>query len=151
MVGKEIDQAYMQRLQTLILDPQIIREAKSLRIIYTPLHGTGSVIIKPMLKRLGFNFQVVQDQDRFDGRFPTVKSPNPENAGALTMAINLAEKEDAVVVLAADPDCDRLGAAGRASHGTLKLLTGNHVGSILAWYVPRPLCEQVVPETRTAE
>src|SRR5213076_720942 len=76
-LGREIDEAYMQRLETLILDPQIIREAKSLRIIYTPLHGTGSVIVKPMLKRLGFNFQVVQEQDGFDGRFPTVKSPNP--------------------------------------------------------------------------
>src|SRR6266536_3786094 len=71
MIGKEIDEAYMHRLETLILDPQMIREAKSLRIIYTPLHGTGSVIIKPMLKRLGFNFTVVQEQDRFDGRFPT--------------------------------------------------------------------------------
>ena len=92
-IGKRIDEAYMQRLESLILDPQIIREAKSLRIIYTPLHGTGAVIIKPMLKRLGFNFQVVAEQDRFDGRFPTVKSPNPENAEALTMAIELAQKE----------------------------------------------------------
>ena len=133
-LGREIDEAYMQRLETLILDPQIIREAKSLRIIYTPLHGTGSVIIKPMLKRLGFNFQVVQDQDRFDGRFPTVKSPNPENAGALTMAINLAEKEDADLVVATDPDCDRMGAAVRTKAGKMKLLTGNQVGSLLAWY-----------------
>ncbi|PYJ72835.1 MAG: hypothetical protein DME75_03415 [Verrucomicrobia bacterium] len=113
MLGEEIDQAYMQRLETLILDPQVIREAKSLRIIYTPLHGTGSVIIKPMLKRLGFNFQVVQEQDRFDSRFPTVKSPNPENAEALTMAIDLAEKENADLVVATDPDCDRMGAAVR--------------------------------------
>src|SRR6266487_3490196 len=95
MIGKDIDQAYMRRLETLILDPQMVREAKSLRIVYTPLHGTGSVIIKPTLNRLGFKFQVVPEQDRFDGRFPTVKSPNPENAEALTMAINLAQKEDA--------------------------------------------------------
>ncbi len=101
-IGKDIDQAYMRRLETLILDPQVIREAKLLRIIYTPLHGTGSVIIKPMLTRLGFNFQVVPEQDRFDGRFPTVKSPNPENAEALTMAINLAQKEDADLVVATD-------------------------------------------------
>src|SRR5438270_9696407 len=82
-IGKDIDQAYMRRLETLILDPLMIREAKLLRIIYTPLHGTGSVIIKPMLTRLGFNFQVVPEPDRFDGRFPTVNSPNPENAEAL--------------------------------------------------------------------
>src|SRR6266446_4690174 len=110
-IGKDIDQAYMRRLETLILDPLVIREAKSLRVVYTPLHGTGSVIIKPMLARLGFNFQVVPEQDRFDGRFPTVKSPNPENAEALTMAISLAQKQDADLVVATDPDCDRMGAA----------------------------------------
>src|SRR5437773_1437688 len=133
-IGKDIDQAYMRRLETLILDPQVIREAKSLRIIYTPLHGTGSVIIKPMLTRLGFNFQVVPEQDRFDGRFPTVKSPNPEDAEALTMAINLAQKEDADLVVATDPDCDRMGAAVRSKDGKMKLLTGNQIGSLLAWY-----------------
>src|SRR4026207_407570 len=101
----------MQRLETLVIDPTVVREAKSLKIIYTPLHGTGSVIIKPMLTRLGFNFQVVPEQDHFDGRFPTVKSPNPENAEALTMAINLAQNQDADLVIATDPDCDRMGAA----------------------------------------
>ncbi len=133
-IGKDIDQAYMRRLETLVLDPQVIREAKSLRVIYTPLHGTGSVIIKPLLTRLGFNFQVVPEQDRFDGRFPTVKSPNPENAEALTMAINLAQKEDADLVVATDPDCDRMGAAVRAKDGKMKLLSGNQIGSLLAWY-----------------
>src|SRR5881398_231465 len=102
-LGKEIDEAYMQRLETLILDPQIIRETKSLRIIYSPLHGTGRVIIEPMLKRLGFRFDVVAEQDRFDGRFSTVRSPNPENAEALTMAIDLAKNEDADLVVATDP------------------------------------------------
>src|SRR5256884_2297104 len=124
----------MRRLETLILDPQMIREAKSLRIVYTPLHGTGSVIIKPMLTRLGFNLQVVPEQDRFDGRFPTVKSPNPENSEALTIAIDLAQKEDADLVVATDPDCDRMGAAVRGKDGKMKLLTGNQVGSLLAWY-----------------
>jgi phosphoglucomutase len=143
-IGKEIDEAYMQRLETLILDPQIIRKAKSLRIIYTPLHGTGAVIIKPMLKRLGFNFQVVPEQDRFDGRFPTVKSPNPENAEALTMAIDLAQKEDADLVVATDPDCDRMGAAVRAKNGKMKLLTGNQIGSLLAWYRTKTLFDEGV-------
>ena len=133
-IGKDIDQAYMRRLETLILDPLMIREAKSLRIIYTPLHGTGSVIIKPMLTRLGFNFQVVPEQDRFDGEFPTVKSPNPENPEALTMAINLAQKEDADLVVATDPDCDRMGAAVRSKDGKMKLLSGNQIGSLLVWY-----------------
>ena len=133
-IGKDIDQAYMRRLETLVLDPRTIREAKSLRIIYTPLHGTGGIIIKPMLTRLGFNFQLVPEQDCLDGRFPTVKSPNPEYGEALTMAIKLAESENADLVIATDPDCDRMGAAVRAKDGKMKLLTGNQIGSLLAWY-----------------
>src|SRR5213075_2300137 len=133
-----------------ILDPKIIRKAKSLRIIYSPLHGTGRVIIEPMLKRLGFNFEVVPEQDHFDGRFPTVKSPNPENAEALTMAIDLAKKEDADVVVATDPDCDRMGAALRATDGKLKLLTGNQIGSLLAWYRTRTLFEKGVLNKQNA-
>jgi len=144
MIGTDIDEAYMRRLGTLVLDPTVIREAKSLKIVYTPLHGTGGVIIEPMLKRLGFNLEVVPEQDHFDGRFPTVKSPNPENAEALTMAIDLAEKEDADVVVATDPDCDRMGAAVCASDGKMKLLTGNQIGSILAWYRTRTLFEKGV-------
>jgi phosphoglucomutase len=149
-IGTDIDEAYMQRLETLVLDPTVIRDAKSLKIIYTPLHGTGSVIIKPMLKRLGFNFKVVPEQDHFDGRFPTVKSANPENAEALTMAIDLAEREDADVVVATDPDCDRMGAAVRASDGKMKLLTGNQTGSILAWYRTRTLFEKGVLNKQNA-
>ena len=73
----------MQRLETLVLDRELVRAAKDLRIVFTPIHGTGGVIIKPMLQRLGFKFSVVAAQDEFDGRFPTVTSPNPENAEAL--------------------------------------------------------------------
>src|SRR5947199_700891 len=150
MIGKDIDQVYMRRLETLILDPQMIREAKSLRIVYTPLHGTGSVIIKPMLTRLGFNFQVLPEQDGFDGRFPTVKSPNPEYAEALTMAINLAQKEDADLVVATDPDCDRMGAAVRGKDGKMKLLTGNQTGSLLAWYRIKTLFDKGVLNKQNA-
>jgi len=150
MIGRDVDEAYMQRLETLVLDPTVIRDAKSLKIIYTPLHGTGSVIIEPTLKRLGFNFEVVPEQDHFDGRFPTVKSPNPENAEALTMAIDLAEKEDADVVVATDPDCDRVGAAVRARDGKMKLLTGNQIGSLIAWYRTRTLFEKGVLNKQNA-
>src|SRR5438067_473809 len=149
-IGKDLDQAYMRRLETLILDPRVIRDAKSLKIVYTPLHGTGSVIIKPMLTRLGFNLQVVPEQDRFDGRFPTVKSPNPENAEALTMAINLAQKQDADLVVATDPDCDRMGAAVRGRDGNMKLLTGNQIGSLLAWYRIRTLFDKGVLDKQNA-
>jgi phosphoglucomutase len=150
VIGKDIDQAYTRRLETLILDPRVIREAKSLRIVYTPLHGTGGVIIKPMLSRLGFNFQVVPEQDGFDGRFPTVKSPNPEYGEALTMAINLAEKENADLVAATDPDCDRLGVAVRAKDGKMKLLTGNQIGSLLAWYRIKTLFDKDVLDRQNA-
>ncbi|HEV3100048.1 MAG TPA: phospho-sugar mutase [Candidatus Udaeobacter sp.] len=150
MIGTDLDEAYMRRLETLVLDPTVIREAESLKIVYTPLHGTGGVIIEPMLKRLGFNFEVVPEQDHFDGRFPTVKSPNPENAEALTMAIDLAKKEDADVVVATDPDCDRMGAAVRASNGKMKLLTGNQIGSLLACYRTRTLFEKGVLNKQNA-
>ena len=150
VIGKNIDQAYMHRLETLILDPRVIREAKSLRIVYTPLHGTGSVIIKPMLMRLGFNFQVVPEQDCFDGRFPTVKSPNPEYGEALTMAINLAERENADLVAATDPDCDRMGVAVRTRDGKMKLLTGNQIGSLLAWYRIKTLFDKGVLNKQNA-
>ena len=154
-LGKEIDEAYMQRLETLILNPKIIREAKSLRLVYSPLHGTGRVIIEPMLKRLGFNFDVVPEQNRFDGRFPTVKSPNPENAEALTMAIDLAEREDADLVVATDPDCDRMGAAVRSAPETgaitrMKLLTGNQIGSLLAYYRTKTLFDRGILNQKNA-
>jgi phosphoglucomutase len=150
-IGKDIDQAYMRRLETLILDSQVVREAKSLRIIYTPLHGTGSVIIKPMLTRLGFNFRVVPEQDCLDGRFPTVKSPNPEYGEALTMAIKLAESENADLVVATDPDCDRMGVAVRTKDGEMKLLTGNQIGSLLAWYRIKTLFDKAVLNQQNAE
>src|SRR5262245_17174153 len=149
-IGKDVDETYMQRLETLVLDPTVIRTAKSLKIIYTPLHGTGSVIIKPMLERLGFNFTVVPEQDQFDGRFSTVKSPNPENPDALTMAMELTEKENADVVLATDPDCDRMGAAVRGVDGKMKVLTGNQIGSLLAWYRTKTLFEKNILNKQNA-
>jgi phosphoglucomutase len=87
-----------------------------------------------MLGKIGLNFSVVPEQDQFDGRFPTVKSPNPENAEALNLGISLAQKEHADLVIATDPDCDRMGVAVRTSSGEMKLLSGNQIGSLLAWY-----------------
>jgi phosphoglucomutase len=138
-LGREIDEAYMNRLESLILNKELVRSAKSLRIVFTPLHGTGGVIIEPMLKRLGFNFRVVEEQDRFDGNFPTVASPNPENAAALRLGMELAEKEGAELVIATDPDCDRMGVAIRTAGGKMELLTGNQIGSLLAYYRTRTL------------
>ncbi|MEY2507896.1 MAG: phosphoglucomutase [Verrucomicrobiota bacterium] len=139
LLGREIDDAYMERLETLVLNKELVRATKDLRIVFTPLHGTGGVIIKPMLERLGFNFTVVKEQDRFDGNFPTVESPNPENAPALRLGVELAEKTGADLVVATDPDCDRMGVAVRTASesepdGQMKLLTGNQIGSLMAYY-----------------
>jgi phosphoglucomutase len=134
VLGREVDEAYMERVESLILNKELVRAAKSLRVVFTPLHGTGGVIIKPMLERLGFTFDVVEEQDRFDGNFPTVESPNPENAAALRLGVELAEKTKADLVVATDPDCDRMGVAVRAEDGTMKLLSGNQIGSLMAYY-----------------
>ena len=149
-IGPEVDQAYMQRLETLVLDPHLVHSAKSLGIVFTPLHGTGGVILKPMLHRLGFSCHVVAAQDRFDGSFSTVKSPNPENAEALSMGIDLARKTNADLVLGTDPDCDRLGVAVRTSNGDMKLLTGNQTASLIAWYRVKTLFDQGVLTTANA-
>src|SRR5437773_6605333 len=133
-IGRKIDRAYMERLGTLILDRGLIERTRDLKIVYTPIHGTGGVIVKPMLRKIGLNFSVVPEQDQFDGRFPTVKSPNPENAEALNLGISLAQKQNADLVVATDPDCDRMGVAVRTSSGEMKLLSGNQIGSLLAWY-----------------
>jgi phosphoglucomutase len=140
-LGREIDEAYMARLEDLILNKEVVRAAKSLRIVYTPIHGTGGVIIKPMLARLGFDFRVVDEQDRFDGEFPTVPSPNPENAEALRLGVELADKEQADLVVATDPDCDRMGVAVRSAQGDMQLLSGNQIGSLLAYYRVKTLFE----------
>jgi phosphoglucomutase len=133
-LGHEVDEAYMKRLETLIVDRRALSSAKSLRIVFTPLHGTGAVTLKPMLQRLGFNFEVVPEQEKFDPRFSTVKSPNPENAEALALGIELARKTKADIVIATDPDSDRLGVAVRSASSEMKLLSGNQIGSLLAYY-----------------
>ena len=133
-LGHEVDEAYMKRLETLIVDRRALSSAKSLRIVFTPLHGTGAVTLNPMLQRLGFNFEVVPEQEKFDPRFSTVKSPNPENAEALALGIELARKTKADIVIATDPDSDRLGVAVRDASSEMKLLSGNQIGSLLAYY-----------------
>ncbi|MEY2479423.1 MAG: phosphoglucomutase [Verrucomicrobiota bacterium] len=149
-LGSAMDDAYMRRLETLVLDPEMVSVQKSLRIVFTPIHGTGGVIIKPMLEKFGFSFSVVEEQDRFDARFPTVQSPNPENAEALTLGIALAKKDDADLVVATDPDCDRVGVAVRAQDGELKLLTGNQIGSLIAFYRAKTLFDKGVLNAQNA-
>ena len=147
-MGAEIDIAYMERLETLVLAPYLIQSQKDLRIIFTPIHGTGGAIVKPMLERLGFSCATVPEQEAMDGRFPTVKSPNPENAEALAMAVELAKQTGADLVIATDPDADRMGIAARNAQGEIRLFSGNQIGSLLAYYRIKTLIEQgvITPE-----
>jgi phosphoglucomutase len=136
MLGNDTDQKYLARVETMMLQPELLQkeEAKKLKIVFTALHGAGGVLVPVLLKKLGFNFLTVPEQDVQDGRFPTVKSPNPENAPALKMAVDLANKEGADIVIGTDPDCDRMGVGVRDAKGEMVLLTGNQVGSLMGWY-----------------
>jgi phosphoglucomutase len=142
VVGTELDEAYKSRLRSLVLRPEVVDGQKDLKIVFTPIHGTGAVISVPVLRSLGFQVLTVPAQDKADGSFPTVKSPNPENAEALSMAIALAEKEGADLVIGTDPDCDRMGVAFRDAQKGMQLLTGNQIGSLLAYYRTKTLKEQ---------
>jgi phosphoglucomutase len=135
-LGDEMDQLYLARVETMMLQPELLKKeaAKKLKIVFTALHGAGGVLVPVLLKKLGFNFLTVPEQDVRDGRFPTVKSPNPENASALKMAVDLANKEGADIVIGTDPDCDRMGVGVRNAAGEMVLLTGNQVGSLMGWY-----------------
>jgi phosphoglucomutase len=133
ILGQEMDRIYMDRLRTVLLRPDLL-EGRKAKVVYTNLHGTGGVIIVPMLRELGFEVITVPEQDGGDGRFPTVESPNPENAPALAMAIALAEEVGADAVIGTDPDCDRMGVAVRNGRGEMELLTGNQIGSLIGWY-----------------
>lgn len=133
-LGTDVDEAYMQRLETIVVDRSVLHDATSLRIVFTPLHGTGAITLEPILKRLGFNFEIVPEQEKFDPKFSTVKSPNPENAEALTMGIELAKKTKADIVVATDPDSDRIGVALRNASDQMILLSGNQIGSLLSYY-----------------
>ncbi|MEI8005574.1 MAG: phospho-sugar mutase [Bacteroidota bacterium] len=135
-IGREIDEAYLARLQTLSLSPDVIRQQKDLKIVYTPLHGTGRVMVPEILKRFGFeNIHPVPEQMIADGNFPTVKSPNPEEHSALDMGMKLAEQLNADLVMATDPDADRVGIAVRDTEGKMILLNGNQTASLLFYYV----------------
>lgn len=149
-IGREIDEAYMRRIESLVLDPGMVRAQNDLKIVFTPIHGTGGVISVPMLERLGFACMVVPEQTEMDGRFPTVKSPNPENAEALDMARKLAEAESADLVIGTDPDADRMGVYVRGADGTMHLLTGNQIGSLMAYYRAKTLFEQGVLDASNA-
>ena len=136
-VGKEMDDKYIEKLKSLVLNPEIVKEeGKSLKVVYTPLHGTGNMIAERLLKEIGIeNLYVVPEQKDPDGNFPTVDYPNPEDPKAFKLALELAKKVDADVVLATDPDADRLGVFAKNSKtGKYMDYTGNMSALLIAEY-----------------
>ncbi|HPF86640.1 MAG TPA: phospho-sugar mutase, partial [Candidatus Limiplasma sp.] len=135
--NQEVDDEYIRRVKTLSINPDIVRqEGKTLKIVYTPLHGSGNVPVRRILKEIGITgVSVVKEQELPDGNFPTVKVPNPEDPNAFTLAIKLANEVGAEVCFATDPDCDRLGVAVRQKDGSFRLLTGNQIGCLMLYYI----------------
>lgn len=137
VIGEAMDDLYIAQLKKLIIDPEVIeQEAKDFTIVYTPLHGTGNIPVRRILKEIGFtNVYVVPEQELPDGNFPTVGYPNPEDAKAFALALKLAEEVSADVVMATDPDADRLGVFAKTKEGTYEALNGNNIGMILMHYI----------------
>ena len=136
IIGKEIDDLYLDRIKTLSIDPAVIERHKDLKIVYTPLHGAGRTLIPESLKRWGFEkVYTVKEQMVKDGNFPTVVSPNPENGEALTLALRDAKEIDADIVMASDPDADRVGMACKNDKGEWVLINGNQTCLIFLYYI----------------
>jgi len=135
-IGKEIDDLYLHEVLSLSLSPEAVKNQKDLKIVYTPLHGAGRHLVPEILRQFGFrNVFVVKEQATADGEFPTVKSPNPEEHSALDLAINKAEEIHADLIMATDPDADRVGIAIRNSNDEIILLNGNQTASLLFYYM----------------
>ncbi|MTD38760.1 phospho-sugar mutase [Erwinia sp. CPCC 100877] len=137
IIGEEVDAAYLKEIKTVTINQALINEmGKELKLVYTPLHGTGKMLGEKALQQAGFEkFVIVPEQAVADPDFTTVKSPNPEEHSAFEYAIRLGEKEDADLLIATDPDADRLGAAVRLPDGTYQVLTGNQLGAIMIQYI----------------
>ena len=135
-IGEAVDAAYLEEIKSVSVNPALLSNTKDLSVVYTPLHGTGLMLTKRALDQAGFTgLQVVSEQATPDGDFTTVKSPNPEEAGAFEYAIRLGDETKADVLLATDPDADRMGAAVRQPDGTYQVITGNQIAAILLDYL----------------
>ncbi len=136
IIGKEIDEEYTDKLISLSLSKELIKKYSDLKIVYTPIHGTGVKLVPMVLTKLGFtNIYNVPEQDLPDGNFPTVHSPNPEETAALNLAMKKAEEVGAELVMGTDPDADRVGIIVRNNEGKLELLNGNQAASVLIYYL----------------
>lgn len=135
-IGAGIDDAYIEYLKTLRINPELQKAAAGLKLVYTPLHGSGNVPVRRILAETGFsNLIVVKEQEMPDPEFPTVKYPNPEEKSSFELAIEIAEKENADLIIGTDPDCDRVGVAVKNGNNEYEVLTGNQVGCLLLEYI----------------
>ena len=135
-LGEEMDALYLEKVAQQSINPELIAAHPDIKIVYTPIHGTGVKMVPRALKRIGFtNIYNVPEQDVVDGNFPTVISPNPEESAALDMALKKADQVGADMVMASDPDADRVGIAIRNNHGKLVLVNGNQTASLLSYYL----------------
>ena len=136
MLGDDFDEIYLNKVMSLSLSPKLIKKHKNLSFVYTPIHGTGGQVMPKLFAKAGFkNFYPVEEQMVTDGNFPTVVSPNPEEPAAMSMAIEKAKAMKADIVLATDPDADRVGVAVKDDNGDFLLLNGNQTASILTYYI----------------
>lgn len=136
MLGSETDKIYLEKVKEMSLSPEINKKWKNLKIVFTPIHGTAVKLVPAALEMYGFkNVINIPDQDITDGNFPTVKSPNPEEAAALQMALDMAVETDADLVMGTDPDGDRVGIAVKNHKGEFELLNGNQIASLLLYYI----------------
>jgi phosphoglucomutase len=136
LIGKEVDEAYLQEILKLSVSPEAIRAQHDLKIVFTPIHGTGITLIPEVLRRMGFSqVHVVQEQAEPNGNFPTVEYPNPEEAEALSLGLQKAREMDADLLMGTDPDADRVGIAIKNKEGEWQLLNGNQTGSLLLYYM----------------
>ncbi|MBU0763748.1 MAG: phospho-sugar mutase, partial [Bacteroidetes bacterium] len=142
VIGNEFDEVYIAELKSLSLSPEVIARQRDMRIVYTPLHGTGVKLVPMALKAYGFtNIYNVPEQDVTSGDFPTVHSPNPEETAAMNMALEKAKEVHADIVMATDPDADRVGIGIRDDNGEYILLNGNQAASLLIYYLVRKWSE----------
>jgi phosphoglucomutase len=137
VIGREIDDIYMEKLRTLVVNPDLLKSsANACKIVYTPIHGAGNKPVRRILREIGCtNVVVVNEQEQPDSAFSTVKSPNPEDKSAFSIAIELAKKENADLIIGTDPDCDRVGVVVRNPAGEYVVLTGNQTGCLLMEYI----------------
>ncbi|SDJ90323.1 phospho-sugar mutase [Natronincola ferrireducens] len=143
-IGEDIDKAYIEAVKKQSLGGEIVQQVtKDFKIIFTPLHGTGNIPVRKILEEVGFeNVRVVPQQEMPDSNFPTVAYPNPEEEAAFQLAIEMAKREDAHLIIGTDPDCDRVGAVVKNREGEYVLLTGNQVGALLVEYILSTLKER---------